>query len=71
MGSSPCRTARLPYSHIALVVLINALWGFNFVAAKDGTLAFGPLSFVALRFAIVLVLLLPWLRPVPGRMRRS
>lgn len=59
----------MPRSHIALVVLVNALWGFNFVAAKDGTVAFGPLAFIALRFAIVLVLLLPWLRPVPGRMR--
>ena len=59
----------MPGSHIALLVLVNGLWGFNFVAAKAGTVAFGPLAFIALRFAIVLVVLLPWLRVVPGRMR--
>ena len=59
----------MPRSHIALLVLVNALWGFNFVAAKLGTTDFGPLAFIALRFAIVLLVLLPWLRPVPGRMR--
>ena len=59
----------MPGSHIALLLVVNALWGFNFVAAKAGTVAFGPLAFIALRFAIVLALLLPWLRPVPGRMR--
>ena len=54
--------------HIALVIGINALWGFNFVAARHGTIAFEPLTFITLRFAIVLVLLLPFLRPVAGRM---
>ena len=69
-GPRPCRTVpALPRSHIALLLLVNALWGFNFVAAKGGTLAFGPLAFIALRFAIVLALLLPWLRVVPGHMR--
>jgi len=52
------------------VVLINALWGFNFIAGREGTLAFEPLTFITLRFAIVLVLLLPFLRPIPGRTRQ-
>jgi len=60
----------VPASHIALVLLVNALWGFNFVAAREGTLAFEPLTFITLRFAIVLVLLLPFLRIVPGRTRQ-
>ena len=56
-------------THLALLVLVNALWGFNFIAGKAGTVTFGPLAFVTLRFAIVLVLLAPFLRRVPGQMR--
>ena len=56
-------------SHLALLVLVNVLWGFNFVAGKAGTATFGPLLFITLRFAIVLVLLAPFLRRVPGQMR--
>jgi len=56
-------------SHLALLVLINVLWGFNFIAGKEGTATFGPLLFIALRFAIVLVLLAPFIRRVPGQMR--
>lgn len=55
--------------HLTLLVLVNVLWGFNFVAGKTGTDAFGPLLFITLRFAVVLVLLAPFLRRVPGQMR--
>ena len=54
--------------HLALLVLINLCWGFNFIAGKWGTEEFGSLTFSAVRFAIVLVLLFPFLRWVPGQM---
>ncbi len=57
-------------SHLALLVFANACWGFNFIAGKLGTELFGPILFSAIRFAIVLLLLLPFLRLVPGQMRR-
>jgi O-acetylserine/cysteine efflux transporter len=52
-----------------LLVGVNALWGLNFVAGKAGTSAFGPLLFITLRFAVVLCLLAPFIRWVPGQMR--
>ncbi len=55
--------------HLALLLVINLLWGFNFIAGKVGTEAFGPLLFSTVRFAIVLLLLFPFLRIVPGQMR--
>ena len=58
----------LSHHHLALLVFINALWGFNFLAGKIGTEQFGPLLFSAIRFAVVLILLFPWLRLVRGQM---
>lgn len=57
-------------NHLLLVLLVNALWGFNFIAGKYGTAVFGPMLFITLRFAIVLVLLGVFLRRVPGQMLR-
>jgi O-acetylserine/cysteine efflux transporter len=53
-----------------LLIGINALWGFNFIAGKEGTQIFGPLLFISLRFALVLILLAFFLRWVPGQMLR-
>jgi O-acetylserine/cysteine efflux transporter len=53
-----------------LLISINALWGFNFLAGKEGTQTFGPLLFITLRFAVVLILLAIFLRWVPGQMAR-
>ncbi|OED37403.1 hypothetical protein AB833_23545 [Chromatiales bacterium (ex Bugula neritina AB1)] len=58
----------MTYPHLLLLILINAAWGLNFVAGKIGTEVFGPLLFSTARFAIVLLLLLPFLRRVPGQM---
>jgi len=59
----------MPTHHILLLFVCNIVWGFNFVAGKVGTEHFTPLMFSALRFAFVLVLLIPFIRPVPGQMR--
>jgi len=55
--------------HLALLVFINALWGLNFLAGKLGTEVFGPLMFSTLRFAVVLLLLFPFMRVVKGQMK--
>lgn len=54
--------------HFAFMVLICMIWGFNFVAAKVGVAAFDPFLFTGLRFALVAVLMAPFLRWHEGRM---
>ena len=54
--------------HLALMLLICTIWGFNFVAAKVGVQELPPLLFTGLRFLILTVVLLPFLRPARGRM---
>jgi len=55
--------------HLFMVLLANFAWGVNFIAGKIGTAEFQPLLFTALRFLILLILLLPWLKPAPGMMK--
>ena len=43
--------------HIAMMVLVQVLWGANFAVAKFGLDSFSPIFFVALRFSLVAVLL--------------
>lgn len=54
--------------HIALMLLICAIWGGNFVVTKLAVDHFPPILFTALRFAVVAALMLPWLRWKPGQM---
>jgi O-acetylserine/cysteine efflux transporter len=56
--------------HLLLLIGVNALWGFNFIAGKEGTQTFGPLLFISFRFSVVLILLALFLRWVPGQMTR-
>ena len=55
--------------HLALILLIDLIWAFNIVPLKLAVEAAGPLTAVTLRYVIVLVACLPWLRWLPGRMR--
>lgn len=55
--------------HFLLMLLICTIWGFNFVAAKVGVGQLPPLLFTGLRFLILAIVLLPFLKPAPGRMR--
>ncbi|PWV65719.1 DMT family transporter [Plasticicumulans acidivorans] len=52
----------MPVAHVLLALVANAAWAFNFIAGKAGVAHFQPLTFTALRFSILLLLLLPWLR---------
>lgn len=54
---------------LLLALLANVAWAFNFIAGKAGVTHFQPLLFTALRFAVLLLALLPFLRWIPGRMR--
>ena len=62
-------TKSMSFSHLLLALIANCAWGFNFIAGKAGTLAFGPLFFTSIRFFFLLLLMLPWLRPAPGHMK--
>jgi O-acetylserine/cysteine efflux transporter len=55
--------------HLALMLLICTIWGLNFVAAKLGVNELPPLLFTGLRFLILAAVLIPFLKPAPGRMR--
>ncbi|MFO1113887.1 MAG: EamA family transporter [Rhodospirillales bacterium] len=46
------------------VVLI---WALNFIVGKLGVMQMPPLLLMALRFAVVAALLIPFLKPLPGR----
>lgn len=57
----------MSFPHLILALIVCVVWGFNAVAAKVGVTFIPPLIFTALRFVFVLILLAPWLRPVPGK----
>lgn len=54
--------------HLALVILVTALWGVNFVAISYAVTGFPPIFANGLRFLIVLACLTPFLKREPGRM---
>jgi O-acetylserine/cysteine efflux transporter len=55
---------------LLLALLIDLVWGLNFVAAKIGVTEIPPLLFIALRFTLVFILLARFLRIKPGMMRQ-
>ena len=56
--------------HFALAVLVTVIWGFNVVVTKWGVGMMPPVFFAGLRFFVVAILLAPFLKPVPGQMKR-
>ncbi|MFP8966982.1 DMT family transporter [Pokkaliibacter sp. CJK22405] len=58
----------MPLKDWGLALLANTAWALNYIAGKEGADHFSPLMFTALRFTVVLLLLLPFLKPVPGQM---
>jgi O-acetylserine/cysteine efflux transporter len=53
---------------LLLALLANTAWAFNFIAGKTGVTQFQPFLFTSLRFAVLLLVLLPFLRWIPGQM---
>jgi O-acetylserine/cysteine efflux transporter len=58
----------VPATHFALLIGIQLLWGANFVVAKVGIGEIPPLMFVALRFALIWLLVIPFMRWHRGSM---
>lgn len=54
--------------HIALVVAVNLVFGFNLVAAKFAMQQLPPLLFASLRFLLLFLVLFPVLKILRGRM---
>lgn len=54
--------------HIILAFIVAMVWGVNFVVMKMGLAYLDPFLFVTLRFTIVFLLLLPFLKRVKGYM---
>ena len=50
------------------MVLICLIWGFTFVAGKAGVTEMPPILFTGLRYVLLSMVLLPWLKPVKGHM---
>lgn len=53
-----------------LLLAISVVWGLNFVVAKWGLGEIPPFLFTGVRFLIIAVLLIPFLKWAPGQMRR-
>ena len=56
-------------SHLALFLFVALIWGGNFAVTKLGLTELPPLLFISLRFIIVAVLLLPFVKPPTGHWR--
>ena len=58
----------MPKSHVLLIILINIVWALNIVALKFNVLALPPLAAASLRYVLVLLFCLPFLRSMTGRL---
>ena len=56
--------------HFLFLLLICLVWGFTFVAGKAGVTEFPPVFFTGLRYVLLALVLLPFLRWVKGAMRQ-
>ena len=54
---------------LAVIAVMNVMWGLNIIAVKMAVTAVGPITAGFLRQLIVLAVCLPAFRIVPGRMR--
>ena len=62
-------TQRLEPQHLALLLLVQTIWGVNWIASKSAVDEFHPLLLTALRFGLLLVIMWPFLRWHRGQMR--
>ena len=60
---------QLPPRDFAFLVLINLIWGLNLIASKFGVSHFPPIFFTALRFSVLALVTLPFLRWHAGKMQ--
>jgi O-acetylserine/cysteine efflux transporter len=61
----------MPARDLVLILVICTVWAGNFIAGSFGMQHFSPFLFMILRFALLLLILLPFLRrPPPGQWPR-
>ena len=60
---------RFEPEHLALLLLVQTIWGINWIASKSAVDEFHPLLLTALRFGLLLAVMWPFLRWHPGQMR--
>jgi O-acetylserine/cysteine efflux transporter len=72
----PTNVAHKPVVHegltardLLIAAVMNVMWGFNLIAVKMGVDLISPLTAAWLRQAMVLLICLPALKIIPGRMR--
>ena len=62
---------KMPARDLALILVICIVWAGNFIAGSFGMQHFSPFLFMILRFVMLLLILLPFLRrPPPGQWPR-
>ncbi len=61
--------AAIAPAHLLLFVMIAVIWGLNFAVAKIGLAQLPPILFMTLRWALVALLLAPFVKPPRGRWR--
>ena len=60
----------MPARDLAFLMLINVVWGLAMIAAATSLKHFPPLEFTCLRFFLISVLLVPFLRWQVGKMKQ-
>lgn len=68
MSSSAGEPATIESRDLALLLVMNLIWGMNLIASKIGVGQFPPIFFTALRFASLALFLIPMLRIHRGQM---
>ncbi|ESR27344.1 DMT family transporter [Lutibaculum baratangense] len=66
--AQPVQHGFFPPSHLGLLLLVQLIWGANFVVSKLAVTDLPPLMFIATRFFVVWLLMLPFMRWHPGQM---
>ncbi len=69
MNEAPPAALSFSAADVAAAVVMNAMWGLNLIAVKMGVDLIAPLTAASLRQFIVLIVCLPTLRIIPGKMR--
>lgn len=68
-STSAAGVQRFEPAHLGLLLLIQTIWGVNWIASKSAVDEFHPLLLTALRFGLLFAVAWPFLRWHPGQMR--
>jgi O-acetylserine/cysteine efflux transporter len=54
---------------LVLLIVVQTVWGINWIFSKLALAEIPPLTLITIRFIIIFLMFLPWLRWHPGKMR--